>query len=276
MVKIEFLGNDIPSWSIEFLVIRAFLWREVASHTNFGTARFHFPVFFHQAVRSGFMVKGRPQGKNFELRAWFHRDIRIQPGSPPQRVSGGSRWWPGKCLSSSSRRCPALRNPKHSQNGRRGGKRQEKLAKALVDGTTLVTFDFCLSTSTHFWTTSTDEVAWPQGDQLLGGGLQRKAVFPATQWLSLPFDIPVGAWPLSPLTPAASSRWLFATGPWPGRKIRDTFTVFASIAASTAATPATTASAAAATAPAAHDTHVMQLLTASSHGPRRTARCNYL
>jgi hypothetical protein len=24
-------------------------------------------------------------------------------------------------------------------------------------------FDFCLRTSTHFWTTSTDEVAWPQG-----------------------------------------------------------------------------------------------------------------
>ena len=29
-------------------------------------------------------------------------------------------------------------------------------------------FDFCLSASTHFWTTSTDEVAWPQGDQFLG------------------------------------------------------------------------------------------------------------
>ena len=32
-------------------------------------------------------------------------------------------------------------------------------------------FDFLLSSSTHFWTTSTDEVAWPQGDQILGGGL---------------------------------------------------------------------------------------------------------
>ena len=34
-----------------------------------------------------------------------------------------------------------------------------------------VDFDFCLSTSTHFWTTSTDEVAWPQGDTFLGGVL---------------------------------------------------------------------------------------------------------
>ena len=33
------------------------------------------------------------------------------------------------------------------------------------------TFDFCLGTSTHFWTTSADEVAWPQGDLFLGEGL---------------------------------------------------------------------------------------------------------
>ena len=35
----------------------------------------------------------------------------------------------------------------------------------------LFDFDFCLSSSTHFWTTSTDEVAWPQGDQFLGEDL---------------------------------------------------------------------------------------------------------
>ena len=32
------------------------------------------------------------------------------------------------------------------------------------------TFDFCLSTSIPVLTTSTYVVAWPQGDQLLGGG----------------------------------------------------------------------------------------------------------
>ena len=46
----------------------------------------------------------------------------------------------------------------------------------------LLTFDFCLGTSTRFWTTSTDEVAWPQGDHFLSGGLYHRDVFPATQW----------------------------------------------------------------------------------------------
>ena len=32
-------------------------------------------------------------------------------------------------------------------------------------------FEFCLRTSTHFCITSTDEVAWPQGDEFLGGGM---------------------------------------------------------------------------------------------------------
>ena len=48
-------------------------------------------------------------------------------------------------------------------------------------------------------TTSTHVVAWPQGDQLLGGGPWHKANLPATHWLSLPFYTPEGAWPLSPL-----------------------------------------------------------------------------
>ena len=34
-----------------------------------------------------------------------------------------------------------------------------------------IDFEFCLSTSTQFWITSTDKGAWPQGDQFLGGGL---------------------------------------------------------------------------------------------------------
>ena len=63
-----------------------------------------------------------------------------------------------------------------------------------------IDFDFCLRTSTHFWTTSTDEVAWPQRDQLLGGGPWHKANLPATHWLSLPFYTPEGAWPLSQST----------------------------------------------------------------------------
>ena len=33
------------------------------------------------------------------------------------------------------------------------------------------TFDFCLSTSIPVLTTSTYVVAWPQGDQFLGGGM---------------------------------------------------------------------------------------------------------
>ena len=35
----------------------------------------------------------------------------------------------------------------------------------------LLTFDFCLSTSIPVLTTSTCVVAWPQGDQFLGGDL---------------------------------------------------------------------------------------------------------
>jgi hypothetical protein len=34
-----------------------------------------------------------------------------------------------------------------------------------------LTFDFCLSTSIPVLTTSTCVVAWPQGDQFLGGGM---------------------------------------------------------------------------------------------------------
>ena len=38
-------------------------------------------------------------------------------------------------------------------------------------GVALLTFEFCLSTSIPVLTTSTYVVAWPQGDQFLGGGL---------------------------------------------------------------------------------------------------------
>ena len=37
--------------------------------------------------------------------------------------------------------------------------------------TSSLTFDFCLSTSIPVLTTSTYVVAWPQGDQFLGGGM---------------------------------------------------------------------------------------------------------
>ena len=42
-------------------------------------------------------------------------------------------------------------------------------------------FDFCLSTSIPVLTTSTYVVAWPQGDQLLGGSPWHKAILPTTQ-----------------------------------------------------------------------------------------------
>ena len=64
----------------------------------------------------------------------------------------------------------------------------------------MLSFDFCLSTSIPVLTTSTYVVAWPQGDQLLGGGPWHKANLPATHWLSLPFYAPEGAWPLSQST----------------------------------------------------------------------------
>ena len=48
--------------------------------------------------------------------------------------------------------------------------------------------------------TNTYAVAWPQGDQLLGGGPWHKANLPAAHWLSLPFYTPEGAWPLSQST----------------------------------------------------------------------------
>jgi len=38
-------------------------------------------------------------------------------------------------------------------------------------GRELGLFDFCLSTSIPVLTTSTYVVAWPQGDQFLGGGM---------------------------------------------------------------------------------------------------------
>ena len=56
-------------------------------------------------------------------------------------------------------------------------------------------FDFCLSTSIPVLTTSTYVVAWPQGDQLLGGGPWHKANLPTAHWLSLPFHTPEDAWP---------------------------------------------------------------------------------
>ena len=49
-------------------------------------------------------------------------------------------------------------------------------------------------------TTSTHVVAWPQGDQFLGGGAWHKAILPTTQWFSLPLHTPVGAWSLSQST----------------------------------------------------------------------------
>ena len=61
-------------------------------------------------------------------------------------------------------------------------------------------FYFCLSTSIPVLTTSTYVVAWPQGDQLLGGGPWHKANLPAAHWLSLPFHTSEGAWPLSQST----------------------------------------------------------------------------
>ena len=50
-----------------------------------------------------------------------------------------------------------------------------------------LTFDFCLSTPIPVspipvFTAITYVVAWPQGDQLLGGGPWHKANLPATQW----------------------------------------------------------------------------------------------
>ena len=40
-------------------------------------------------------------------------------------------------------------------------------------------FDFCLSTSIPVLTTSTCVVAWPQGDQFLGGGIDQPTDRPA-------------------------------------------------------------------------------------------------
>jgi hypothetical protein len=59
-------------------------------------------------------------------------------------------------------------------------------------------------------TTSTYVVAWPQGDQLLGGGPWHKANLSATHWLSLPFYTPEGAWRLSWQLPEPKGRpsWL--------------------------------------------------------------------
>ena len=55
-------------------------------------------------------------------------------------------------------------------------------------------FDFALVPQPVF-TSSTHVVAWPQGDQLLGGGAWHKADPPAANWLPLPFYAPEGAWP---------------------------------------------------------------------------------
>ena len=66
----------------------------------------------------------------------------------------------------------------------------------------LSTLTFALGPQTVS-TTSTCVVAWPQGDQLLGGRPWHKANLPAAHWLSLPFDTPEGAW------------WLSWQIPWP-------------------------------------------------------------
>ena len=67
-------------------------------------------------------------------------------------------------------------------------------------------------------TTSTYVVAWPQGISFWVGTCDTRGHGPPAHWLSLPFCTPEGAWPLSPLAPAAISRWFFATGPAGSRK----------------------------------------------------------
>ena len=137
--------------------------------------------------------------------------------------------------------------------------------------------------STPVLTASTYGVAWPQGDQFLGGDLWHTAMAPSpmafasvlypgrclasqpihlgsemgegqrckrgrlkpppqaspgpghgppAQWLSLPFHTPEGAWPLSPLAPAAVSRWFSTTGPCQVGVNRATSASFACIGAS--------------------------------------------
>ena len=114
----------------------------------------------------------------------------------------------------------------------RGGAARASLNLQVVLGCSLLTFDFCLSTSIPVLTTSTYVVAWPQGDQFLGGGPWHKANLPATHWRSLPLSTPEGGWPLSPLAPAAISRWFSTTGPCQVGVNRATSASFACIGAS--------------------------------------------
>ena len=86
-------------------------------------------------------------------------------------------------------------------------------------------FDFCLSTSIPVLTTSTYVAAWPQGDQLLGGGPWHKANLPATHWLSLPFYTPEGAWRLSWQYPdqKRAPRWRLLLDQGPSRALPPRF-----------------------------------------------------
>ena len=48
---------------------------------------------------------------------------------------------------------------------------EDGTGEGLRGGLLRFLFDFCLSTSIPVLTTSTCVVAWPQGDQFLGGGM---------------------------------------------------------------------------------------------------------
>ena len=72
-----------------------------------------------------------------------------------------------------------------------------------------LTFDFCLSTSIPVLTTSTYVVAWLVSFWV--GTCDTRGHGPPAQWLSLPFDTPESAWPLSQSTWA--KRWSRDTSP---------------------------------------------------------------
>ena len=82
----------------------------------------------------------------------------------------------------------------------------------------LLTFDFCLSITSRFDNKHTRSCL-ASSRLVAGRGPMAQGKSLAAHWLSLPFYTPEGAWPLSPLAPAAGSRWPVTTGAMPGRDV---------------------------------------------------------
>ena len=136
--------------------------------------RFHPPP--PVSLKPEFCVKNQAESRNGrrrrELRvdrAWFPKSAPARFGCKQRKACSNTGVGYGGAASARSGGAPVCTVRAElaclSLSACRSG------ALWLAKGPFFFDFDVCLRIPTHFGITSTDEVAWPQGDQILGGGL---------------------------------------------------------------------------------------------------------